>query len=169
MSELPAVLAESFARNGRVNAALLASLTEADLDLWDNAGGWTVGQHLGHLAGFRKGWLSEISPPHAEPLHYIISISRATGAFVLSTHDLSEIAATFSAGDAAALSAVQQALAQGYSFAGTYESHPAHFLQHILVHDAHHRGQIMTLLRRGGRSKEQMDELDDVTWPVWRE
>jgi uncharacterized damage-inducible protein DinB len=169
MSELPAVLAESFARNGRVNAALLAHLTEPDLDLWDQSGGWTVGQHLGHLAGFRKGWLSEISPRHAEELRYIVSASQATGAFWLSTRDLSEIAAAFTAGDAAALGAVQDALATGRSFEGVYESHPAHFLQHILVHDAHHRGQVMTLLRRGGRSKEQMDELDDVTWTVWKE
>ena len=168
MTELPDILLDSFARNGRVNAALLSSLTEADLDLWDNAGGWTVGQHLGHLAGFRKGWLSEISPPHAEALHYVISASQATGAFWLSTRDLHDIAAAFAAGDAAALSAVQEALAQGRSFVGVYESNPAHFLQHILVHDAHHRGQIMTLLRRGGRSAEQMDELDSATWPEWK-
>uniref|UniRef100_UPI0025CDF1F1 DinB family protein n=1 Tax=Deinococcus sp. TaxID=47478 RepID=UPI0025CDF1F1 len=109
---LPAVLAESFARNGRVNAALLASLSEADLDLWDNAGGWTVGQHLGHLAGFRKGWLSNLSPAHAEALRYVVSASQATGAFWLSTRDLSEIAAAFATGDAAALSAVQDALGE---------------------------------------------------------
>ena len=69
---IPDLLLESFRRNGRVNDALLSALTPADLDLSDGRGGWTVGQHLGHLAHFRPGWLSLISPADAEGLPEVV-------------------------------------------------------------------------------------------------
>ena len=62
------LLHESFRRNGRVNDVLLSALTDADLNLSDGHGGWTVGHHLTHLVGFRQGWLANISPKHAEGL-----------------------------------------------------------------------------------------------------
>ena len=51
---------------------------------------------------------------------------------------------------------------------GTYRSDPAHFLMHTIVHDSHHRGQILSLIRQGGRTPEQMDALDSH-WAIWRE
>lgn len=157
---------ESFRRNARVNEALLAALTPPDLALGDGRGGWTVGEHLGHLAGFRLGWLSEISPPHTEELPHL---GHADGQSVWhATGTLEEIGAALRAGDRAAMDAVQAALGENRSFIGAYSSHPAHFLQHIIVHDSHHRGQVMTLLRQGGRTPEQMDALDDH-WAIWRE
>ena len=172
MRELPDLLLESVRRNGRVNAAVLESLSDDDLDLSDGRGGWTVGQHLGHLANFRKDWLSNISPPHAAELPDVLR--RAESGFELTTRDLGELATAFTAGDEAAIRAVRDALQEDRAFddpwnEGAYQSHPAHFLQHIVVHDSHHRGQIMSLLRRGGRSPEQMSELEEATWPTWRE
>lgn len=158
MSELPALLLESFDRNGRVNAALLAALTPADLTLSNGPDGNTVGQLLAHMAGFRRGWLSEISPAHAQGL------TRASA-----DAGLTELQAAFEAGDRAALQAVQAAYDEGRSFEAAYSSDPAHFLQHTIVHDSHHRGQIFTLLRQGGRSEAQMDEIEEATWPIWRE
>ena len=160
---VPPLLLEAFARGGRVNAALLAALSPADLALSDGHGGPTVAGLLAHMAGFRRGWLMNISPPHAEGLSEVDDAA-----------DLETLRNAFTAGDAAALKAVQDALAQGRAFAdpwkeGAYASHPAHFLQHALVHDAHHRGQIFTLLRQHGRTEEQMDEVEEKVWPVWRE
>jgi uncharacterized damage-inducible protein DinB len=156
------LLVESFARNGRVNLAVLDVLSAADLSTEDGPDGNSVGDLLSHMAGFRRGWLSNISPAHADGL-----------AEVNAQSDLQTLRAAFSAGDAAALKAVQDALQEGRAFAdpwkeGAYQSNPAHFLQHTIVHDSHHRGQIATLLRQSGRSKEQMDELEEATWPVWR-
>jgi len=79
----------------------------------------------------------------------------------------------FTAGDEAAVQAVQSALSEGRTFPdpwneGTYASNPAQFLTHTLVHDAHHRGQVMSLLRLGGRTPEEMDALDNH-WAIWRE
>ena len=159
------LLHESFRRNGRVNNFLLDALSDADLALSDGRGGWTVGHHLTHLAGFRQGWLSNISPEHAEGLFAPVKGNELP--------DTRALAAAFQAGDAAALRAVQAALDENRSFPdpwdeGTYQSSPAHFLQHVIVHDSHHRGQIMALLRAGGHTPEDMDTLDHH-WAVWRE
>ncbi len=167
MRELPTVLLESFRRNGRVNAAVLERLTPEDLALDDGRGGWSVGQHLGHLVDFRVGWLTRVSPPHAEGLPELLDGTEER--FWLNTTDRARIREAFDQGDAAALAAVQTAYAEDRAFPHAYTSDPAHFLQHILVHDAHHRGQVMSLLRQGGRTTDQMDELETATWPIWRE
>ncbi len=168
---IPDLLLESFSRNARVNQTLLDALTPADLELSDGRGGWTLGQHLGHLADFRSSWLSLISPEHAGGLP-----KATTGDwqhFELGERDPARLADIFRQGDGQALEAVQSAIAEGRTFPdpydeGTYQSSPAHFLQHIIVHDSHHRGQIMSLLRQGGRNKEQMDALEGH-WSIWRE
>lgn len=162
----PTLVLEAFDRNGEVNAALLASLSEADLELTDGRGGWTVGQHLGHLADFRYGWLSRISPPHAEGLPSVIEGDDE--GFWLTTRSLADLATAFTAGDAAARTAVLDALEEGRTFEHAYRSHPAHFLVHTVVHDAHHRGPVLGLLRAAGRTPEQVEGLEDAMWPVWR-
>lgn len=168
------LLLEAFRRNGRVNQFLLDALGDADYELSDGRGGWTVGRHLRHMAGFRVGWLWNLSREHAAPL---LDPTRkdADGDPLWRWQDSppGELAAAFTAGDEAAVEAVQDALASGQPFAdpyseGAYRSNPAHFLQHTIVHDSHHRGQIMALLRMGGRTPEQMDALDEH-WAIWRE
>lgn len=168
------LLLESFRRNGRVNAFLLGALSGDDFDLSDGRGGWTVERHLRHMAGFRVGWLWNLSREHAEPL---LDHSRqdADGDPMWRWQECppSELGEALTAGDEAAIKAVQAHLASGEPFAdswneGAYQSNPAHFLQHTIVHDSHHRGQIMSLLRLGGHSKEQMDALENH-WAIWRE
>ena len=161
------LLLESFSRNSRVNEIVLDEITERDLALSDGQGGWSVGQHLGHLAEFRYGWLSFISPQHAKDISSVVEGD--TQGFHLTAQSSNELKQAFTAGDAAALQAVTSALDEGRSFAGAYKSHPAHFLQHIIVHDSHHRGQIVSLLRQGGWAREQLSVLDDATWSIWNE
>ena len=162
-----ALLLESFSRNGQVNDVILSTLTETDLALEDGQGGWNIGQHLGHLAEFRYGWLNFISPQHAEAIPSVAEGDQQN--FHLTTQNLDDIKQAFVAGDKAALEAVTRALNENRSFEGAYKSHPAHFLQHIIVHDSHHRGQVMSLLRRGGWTREQLGTLDDATWTIWNE
>lgn len=160
---IPALLLESFGRNGRVNVALLDYLSDADLTISDGQGGMSVVELLAHMAGFRKDWLSEISPTHAATLNVELEND------MLTIRDLSELRQALSEGDAAVLASIRSALRDNRKFEGAYESNPAHFMQHALVHDSHHRGQIMTLLRQGGHSAEQMAALNRATWPIWRE
>lgn len=169
MGALPAHLDPillAFERNARVNAALLAGL--ADEDLGFAAGGWSIGKHLCHLASFRRGWLGIISPERARGL--IASVGQAgEGDFEPLLSHVDDISDAFREGDAAALDVVSRALAEGVAFGQVYRSHPTGFLIHILIHDAHHRGQIMSLLRQSGRTKGEMESLEDAGWAIWRE
>lgn len=162
----PALAFDAFDRNGEVNAALLAALDDADLHVPDARGGWTVGQHLGHLAEFRQGWLGFIAPAHAAGIPSVIEGGETD--FVLTATTVADLAAAFHAGDAAALAAVRERLDAGRSFERVYTSHPTAFLLHTVVHDAHHRGQVLAQLRAAGRPKAWLDAVDDATWSVWR-
>ncbi|MVN88442.1 DUF664 domain-containing protein [Deinococcus sp. HMF7620] len=173
MSNLDFLL-ESFRRNARVNEVLLTALNPADFALSDGQGGWTVERHLRHMAGFRVSWLWNLSRDHAMPL---LDPTRtdADGDPMWRWQESppAELNAAFTAGDEAAVKAVEAHLASGEPFAdpwneGSYRASPAHFLQHTIVHDSHHRGQVMALLRQGGHTKDQMDELDNH-WAIWRE
>ncbi len=172
MSDLT-LLHDSFRRNGRVNDFLLKALTDADFALSDGQGGWTVEQHLRHMARFRVGWLWNLSRAHTGPLLDPIR-KDADGDPEWRWQDSppNGLATAFAAGDEAAMKAVQDALEEDRAFddpygEGAYQSSPAHFLQHTIVHDSHHRGQIMALLRAGGHTAQDMDALDDH-WAIWR-
>ena len=173
-SALPDLTLESFRRNARVNQFLLEALTPEDFALSDGQGGWTIERHLRHMAGFRVGWLWNLSRDHAMPLlDETQKDEDGDPMWRWQNSPPTELGAAFTAGDEAALTAVQAHLTSGEPFndawnEGAYRSHPAHFLQHIIVHDSHHRGQVLSLLRLGGHSKEDMDRLDDH-WAIWRE
>lgn len=161
------LLLESFDRNTRVNLAMVDALTLEDLATSDGRGGRTISELVGELVAFRKEWLSYISPEHAEDLPWFIEIEQSS--YRLTTASLEEVADAFQLVDAGAKAAVLDAMEHERSFEQAYQTHPGHFLQHAIVHDSHHRGQIMTLLRQSGRTKEQMDALERVTWKIWRE
>ena len=162
----PGFVFDAFDRNAEVNAALLDALGDADLGVPDERGGWTVGQHLGHLAEFRYGWLTYIAPKHAEGIPSVVEGGETD--FVLTATTVADLALAFRAGDAAARAAVLESLDAGRSFERVYTSHPAAFLLHTVVHDAHHRGQVLASLRAAGRTQAWLDAVDDATWSVWR-
>ena len=166
---IPELLLETLRRNGRVNDTLLAAIRPEEYVLHDGEGGWTVARHLSHLAAFRAGWLLEISPGHAAGL---LGAFGGANPWNWQTDDPAVLETVFREGDAAAVEAVRAALEEGRTFPdphgeGTYQSHPTHFLQHIVVHDSHHRGQVLSLLRRGGRTRQEMEALDEH-WAIWR-
>ncbi|MCD0176592.1 damage-inducible protein DinB [Deinococcus sp. 14RED07] len=168
------LLLEAFRRNARVNDALIAALTPGEFALSDGHGGWTVERHLRHMATFRVGWLWNMSRDHAMPLLNPEELD-ADGdpQWRWANAPATALPEALAAGDAAAVRAVEAHRASGEPFAdpwneGTYQSDPAHFLMHTTVHDSHHRGQILSLLRQGGRTPEQMDALD-AHWAIWRE
>ena len=156
---------EAFDRNARVTRALLATLSMEDLDHSDGVGGYSVGQHLADIVDFRPGWLSRVSPAHAE------TVPDVTGDTPnwLTIGSIAELQAAFDAGDEAIKEAVLSAVRAGRSFEKAYRSHPAQFMVHTIVHDSHHRGQILALLRQAGRPADVRQELEDSTWAIWRE
>lgn len=156
----------AFERNSRVNAALLAAMGDSDLQ-FSAGGGWSIGKHLCHLAHFRLRWLRVVAPSFADGLAALVELTDDD--FEPLATEVGEISDAFRVADAAALDAVSLALAEGRPFEAAYRSHPTGLLMHILVHDAHHRGQVMSLLRQNGRQRSEMERLEDASWPVWRE
>lgn len=161
-----ALILDAFDRNARVNRAVLATLDMDVLNYSDGVGGFNIGQHLADIVEFRRGWLSKVSPKNMERLDDPTDGAAPTW---LKAKSIQELQAAFDAGDAAMRNAVVAAVQEGRSFEGYYQSHPAALIQHCIVHDAHHRGQIMALLRQSGRPAEAREALEEATWPIWRE
>lgn len=160
---------EAFALNARVNEFLLDRLTPDDLSLSDGRGGMTVARMLSHMGASRGGWLLEMAPGFAAST---LALTGGADPWAWHTTDPALIRAMLRAGDEAAIQAVQAHTASGTPFAdphgvGTFHTRPALFLTYMTVHDAGHRGQIVTLLRHAGASPERLDDLEDA-WAVWR-
>lgn len=169
---IPDLLLESFRRNARVNGFLLDHLTTEDFSLSDGKGGDTVLQLLSHMASSRGGWLLEmgLSPEHAVELK---KLAGHASLWEWQASDPAEVRAMLTAGDRAVVNAVQAHVRAGEPFADPYAatafpSSPAHFLPYIVIHDSHHRGQIVALMRQSGRSKQQMDKLEEL-WDILRQ
>lgn len=165
---LPAELVivfESFDRNARVNRAILDTLSMNDLEYSDGVGGFNIGQHLADLVDFRPSWLTRVSPEHAAKVPAVTGDSPTW----LLVESIAELQAAFDAGDAAMRDAVESAVREGRKFETVYQTHPAHLILHCIVHDSHHRGQILALLRQAGRPTEEREQLEEETWPIWRE
>lgn len=159
------LLLEAFDRNSRVNRATLSTMTMEDLTFSDGSGGFNIGQHLADLVNFRPSWLSRVSPEHAK---LVTDVTGDTPTW-LTVSSIEELQRAFDEADAAVKEAVISAVNEGRKFEGAYPSHPAHFLQHTIVHDSHHRGQILALLRQAGRPADVREELEDASWAIWRE
>lgn len=164
------LLLEAFRRNARVNEFLLDALSDADLARTDGRGGMTVAQMFSHMGVSRGGWLVDMAPEYAATTK---ALTGGKPVWEWQASSREDIRAMLRAGDEAAVQAVQAHLQSGQPFAdpwkvGTYQSNPAYFLLQNIVHDSHHRGQMMVLLRQSGYSKGQLDRLEEQ-WDIWRE
>ncbi len=157
---------EAFDRNARVNRAMLATLDMRLLGFDDGTGGFSVGQHLADMVSLRREWLHAVAPEYAARVADPVDMEAPTW---LAAKSVAELQASFDAGDAAVREAVSDAVAEERRFEGAYTSHAAQLMVHCIVHDAHHRGQIMALLRQSGRSAEERERLEQETWSIWRE
>ncbi|GGR99339.1 DinB family protein [Deinococcus sedimenti] len=168
MTDLTLTL-EAFALNARVNEFLLDHLTPDDLSVSDGRGGMTVARMLSHMGASRGGWLLEMAPEFAAST---LALTGGTDPWRWHTTDPARLRAMLRVGDEAALQAVRAYAASGTPFAdphgvGTFHTRPALFLTYMTVHDAGHRGQIVTLLRHAGASSERLDALE-AAWAIWR-
>lgn len=150
--------------NARVNAVLLEHLEPAMLDAPTPGGGYTVAQHLVHLVGSLQywAWLRERAPVEALP-----DLGDPERDDWEPVRDLDRLRDAWTRTADTAL-----ALAERHPVARPTEADaggPPHetadaFLVHMLVHDAHHRGQILLALKTAGHPLPDEDAL----WGPWR-
>lgn len=120
-------------------------------------------EQLCHIHEVRCWWLSKVSPPHAASLGEVYTQQGNTW---IPITDLDEIRRQLSLSANTVREAVQELIEAGAEQVGPY-SHPVHFLQHMLWHEAGHYSTIMLALHIGG--KEPSEEWEEANvWSVWR-
>ncbi len=152
--------------NLKVNTVLVNHLTPEMLDARTPGGGYSVALHLAHLVGVTKSWGSKLDKNLGE-LPNLFTVREDLDeddveAFVPET-DLARIREVLAQTAAAAQDAVNRA-AEGYTGGLPHPSADA-FLIHMMVHDAHHRGQILLALKTSGYALPD----DDAMWGPWKE
>lgn len=143
-AELAGVLATAVAAENRVNDVLCGHLTAEMMDARTPGGGMTVAQHLAHMAGSTKFWLSQLDGGAALPLPVLYDETQ-TDAFVVQ-------------GDPARAAAVLREVWNTTLHTATAAAtpgdlphpSPAQFVLHMLGHTAYHRGQIALALKVNG-------------------
>ena len=166
MSISPAVR-DAWAANVRVNEVLLAHLTPEMLAAQTPGGGYTVAQQLAHIISSTQywGWLRDKARFEALP-DPVLERDEEKGIFVVET-DLARLLESQRQTETTALE-VTESEADGVTLPpGQWESShatPDAFLIHMMVHDAHHRGQILLALKTSG----QPLPAEDALWGPWR-
>ncbi|WP_245872766.1 DinB family protein [Deinococcus planocerae] len=142
--ELAGATVQAVGGNVRVNDVLCVHLTPEMMRAVTPGGGMTVAQHLAHMAGVTKGWLSPLDAGAAEPLPILYDDTRQD-AFV-AQEDPGRAAQVLRAVWGTTLETAINPEGTGNL------SHPsaAQFVTHMLIHDAHHRGQILLALKCSG-------------------
>ena len=153
-------VAEAWRANARVNRELLNHLTEEMLGAQTPGGGYSVAQHLAHMTEVMKSWGFKLDEQlNALPDLYS-DYDEVADTFVAET-DLTRIRDVMVETEEALLKAVEES--EGEKGTLPHTSTGA-FLIHMMVHDAHHRGQILLALKTSGHPLPDEDRL----WGPWR-
>ena len=154
-------VAEAWRANTRVNRELLNHLTEEMLGAQTPGGGYSVAQHLAHMTEVMKSWGSKLDEQLDELPDLYSDYDAAADTFV-AEENLERIRDTMTKTEEALLRAVQEK-PEGEKGTLPHTSTGA-FLIHMMVHDAHHRGQILLALKTSEHPLPDEDRL----WGPWR-
>ncbi|AFZ68134.1 hypothetical protein Deipe_2669 [Deinococcus peraridilitoris DSM 19664] len=144
--------------NAEVNDRLLAHLTPEMLPAVTPGGGFLVAQHLAHMAEVTKCWTSLLDQDAVRDVPDLYETQAQE--FVAET-DLSRTWEVLGRTRNATWQALQEARGVG----NLPHAPTAQFLTHLLVHDAHHRGQILLALKVSGHPLP----ADEALWAPWRD
>ena len=166
MSVSPAVR-HAWGANARVNDVLLAHLTPEMLGAQTPGGGYTVARHLAHILNTVQYWGSLRDKRFGELPSPVREYDEATGRVEVET-DLSRLLDIKRQTETTAL-AVAEAEPDGAALPpGDPESPhatPDAYLIHMMVHDAHHRGQVLLALKTNGHGLPD----EQSVWGPWKD
>jgi uncharacterized damage-inducible protein DinB len=141
---------------------LLEHLGPDMLDAQTPGGGYTVAQHLAHMTQVIKYWGSLRDAGFADLPDLYFDYNPETQDFKAET-DLGKVQAAMTQTWAQALEAPDVAEPSGESVEPPHPTTDAYLL-HMMVHDAHHRGQILLALKTAGHPLPD----EDLMWGPWR-
>ena len=162
--DLTEALLDSWDRQCRIVQAVASLIDDSNRHIKPSEDGWGVDQHLAHMHGTRKYFLSQVSPAHAANLQSSYRDTQGTP-----LEDLDSVKDCLSASGIAVREAVRAALISGGPMSGghaVYEN-PVLFLQHMVWHDGWHVGLIFLALRLNGQEPTEEWEEPNV-WGLWR-
>lgn len=152
--------------NLKVNKMLLEHLTPAMLQARTPGGGYSVAQHLAHIVGVTKYRGMKLNDG-LETLPDLFTIREGFDEedpeAVVPETDLARIKDVLAQTATAVHKAVDKVSAEGTE-TSPYTS-PDAYLIHMMVHDAHHRGQVLLALKISGYSLPD----EDAMWQPWKE
>lgn len=161
-----ATVREAWRANARVNRVLLSHLAPEMMAARTPGGGYTVAEHLAHMIACTQYWGSLRDRERFEALPDPALERREDGSVVPET-DLARLGEIWRQTEATALE-VSEAEPEGAELPpGRWESPhttPDAYLIHMMVHDAHHRGQVLLALKAAGFALPD----EDLVWGPWR-
>ncbi len=150
---------EAWLANQKVNLVLVNHLSSEMLTAGTPGGGYTVAQHLAHIVEATKYWGTRFDQSLTTLPDLYFDENEETGDFKAIT-DLAIIKEIL-------IETLDKALESAKNTATMAGSpHPTAdaYLIHMIVHDAHHRGQILLALKTSGHALPD----ENVFWSPWR-
>jgi uncharacterized damage-inducible protein DinB len=149
---------EAWHINEGMNKILLEYLTPEMLSVRAPDNNWTVAGYLAHLAVSKKWWGTHLDNEHVDGLPELFY--KTTEKFVAET-DIEKIKAVFEQTSKTILETAENATDKGKL---PYPSIDVYLIQQM-IHDGHHRGQILLALRTAGYELLSDDDFWGGWWP----
>ncbi len=146
--------------NDQVNRNLLQHLTQEMMSAVTPGGGMTVAEHLAELAGTTEYWASMLGEQYLRSTPRLYEISDDDQ--VIPETDLNLYRERFQPTRDAVLEAAE-AVPEGETGDAPHKSADA-VLLHMVVHDSHHRGQLLLALKVNGFPLPP----EEAMWLPWR-
>jgi len=157
-------LLDSWDRQCRIVGNVASLINEGNRHFKASDDGMTIDQHLAHMHGTRRYFLSQIAPQHGEALAHAFADREGTP-----LADLEAIKECLATSSVAVRAAVEEALGQDGPMAGGHVvyDHPVLYMQHMVWHEGWHIGLIFLALRLNGQEPPEEWEEPQV-WGQWR-
>jgi uncharacterized damage-inducible protein DinB len=156
--EISELVKEAWHINDGMNNVLLKHLTPEMLTVQTPDKKWSVAGYLAHLTGSKKWWGTHVNKQEVDKLPDLFV---KTGENYVVEKDLGKIKEVFEQTSKMLLETAERAENKGtlpYASIDLY-------LIHMITHDAHHRGQILLVLRSAGHAVPDEDEFWGGWWP----
>ncbi|HEX7022110.1 MAG TPA: DinB family protein [Trueperaceae bacterium] len=147
---------DAWRANARANRVLLEHLTPEMLAAKTPGGGMSIAEQLAHVTGTVVFWGMKLDASMAALAEHF---DPDAVAFAVGT-DLAGIREIMRQTEQAALTVAQNAKDTGSLPHPSAEA----YLMHMMIHDAHHRGQVLLALKSAGYPLPD----EDLRWGPWR-
>jgi uncharacterized damage-inducible protein DinB len=162
VQSLSNAIIESWDRSSRIISNEAKGLDPESLSIQTLPDEWPIVQHLCHVHGTRRHWLSVVAPEFSVGIERLYT--KVEGGWV-PIDDLTTVVAELDK-SALQIRKAMEVLLEEPKPIGPY-SHPVFFLQHMIWHEGWHTSSIMQALRSQGKEFAEEWEGQNV-WAIWR-